>query len=130
MQPSRSQPRGPGSFAPLSSSSAQPSQLSTSSRPALRRVETSDDEDETPRPSITIPKSRPPPQPQPSSPAPPINAQFTTPGNSSTASLGHHNFSRPANARSVPRDHQRRLSRAMRASIRRPKAHSSPRYHL
>ncbi|PCD29002.1 hypothetical protein AU210_011546 [Fusarium oxysporum f. sp. radicis-cucumerinum] len=101
MQPSRSQPRGPGSFAPLSSSSAQPSQLSTSSRPALRRVETSDDEDETPRPSITIPKSRPPPQPQPSSPATPIYAQFTTHGNSSTASLGHHNFSRPANARSV-----------------------------
>lgn len=102
MQPSRSQPRGPGSFNPLSSSSAQPSQLSTSSsRPALRRVETSDGEDETPRPSITIPKSRQPSQPQPSSPATPIYAQFTTHGNSSTASLGHHNFSRPANSRSV-----------------------------
>ncbi|KAG8362396.1 hypothetical protein FVEN_g446 [Fusarium venenatum] len=102
MQPSRSQPRGPGSFNPLSSSSAQPSQLSTkSSRPALRRVETSDDEDETPRPSITIPKSRQPSQLQPSSPATPIYSQFTTHGNSSTASIGHHNFSRPANARSV-----------------------------
>ncbi|KAF5001432.1 hypothetical protein FGRMN_1028 [Fusarium graminum] len=101
MQPSRSQPRGPGSFAPLSSSSAQPSQLSTSSRPALRRVETSDGEDDNPRPSITIPKARQPPQPQPSSPATPIYAQFTAHGNSSSASLGHHNFSRPANTRSV-----------------------------
>ncbi|UZP39894.1 hypothetical protein NXS19_007710 [Fusarium pseudograminearum] len=54
MQPSRSQPRGPGSFNPLSSSSAQPSQLSTaSSRPALRRVETSDGEDETPGPLVS-----------------------------------------------------------------------------
>ncbi|KAF5022065.1 hypothetical protein F66182_5892 [Fusarium sp. NRRL 66182] len=105
MQPSRSQPHGPGSFSPIPGSSAQPSQLSTSSRPALRRVETSDDEADTPRPSITIPKSRQPQQPQPphqpGSPATPIYAQFTTHGNSSSASLGHHNYSRPANTRSV-----------------------------
>ncbi|KAM5348575.1 hypothetical protein ACJ41O_008399 [Fusarium nematophilum] len=102
MQPSRSQPRGPGSFSPLSSSSAQPSQLSTSSRPALRRVESSDDDDEiTPRPSITIPKSRQPQQAQPSSPATPIYTQFTSHANSSSASLGHHNFSRPAGSRAV-----------------------------
>ncbi|KAF4967340.1 hypothetical protein FZEAL_10544, partial [Fusarium zealandicum] len=99
MQPSRSQPRGPGSFTPLSSSSAQPSQISTSSRPALRRVETSDGEESTPRPSITIPKAR--QQQQPSSPATPLYSQFSSHANSSTASLGHHNFSRPAATRSV-----------------------------
>ncbi|EEU42581.1 uncharacterized protein NECHADRAFT_47711 [Fusarium vanettenii 77-13-4] len=99
MQPSRSQPRGPGSFSPLSNSSAQ---ISTSSRPAaagLRRVDASDDEEATtPRPSITIPKSR-QPQGQPASPATPIYQQFAA--SSSSASLGHHNFSRPAGTRAV-----------------------------
>ncbi|KAJ4311824.1 hypothetical protein N0V84_010241 [Fusarium piperis] len=97
MQPSRSQqPRGPGSFSPLSNSSAQPS---TSSRAAgLRRVDASDDDEPTPRPSITIPKSR-QPQGQPASPATPIYQQFTA--SSSSASLGHHNFSRPAGTRAV-----------------------------
>ncbi|RSL38655.1 hypothetical protein CEP53_014691 [Fusarium sp. AF-6] len=98
MQPSRSQPRGPGSFSPLSNSSVQPS---TSSRPAagLRRVDASDDEEATtPRPSITIPKSR-QAQGQPASPATPIYQQFAA--SSSSASLGHHNFSRPAGTRAV-----------------------------
>lgn len=101
MQPSRSQPRGPGSFSPLSSSSAQ---LSTSSRAAaagLRRVDASDDDDDdepTPRPSITIPKSR-QTQGHSASPATPIYQQFTA--SSSSASLGHHNFSRPAGTRAV-----------------------------
>ncbi|KAF5010500.1 hypothetical protein FDECE_3355 [Fusarium decemcellulare] len=109
MQPSRSQPRGPGSFSPLSSSAAQLSQISTSSRPALRRVETSDDEESTPRPSITIPKSRQPQGHQPSSPATPVYSQFTSHANSSSASLGHHNFSRPAGTRAVTQGSQATL---------------------
>ncbi|KAH6877292.1 HbrB-like-domain-containing protein [Thelonectria olida] len=107
MQPTRPQPpRGPGSFTPLSSTSSYPSQASTSSRPALRRVDTSDDsEDDGPTapPSITIPKSRPTQQQQPSSPATPVYAQFSTAhANSSSASLQqHHHYSRPQGNRSV-----------------------------
>ncbi|KAI5457287.1 HbrB-like-domain-containing protein [Mariannaea sp. PMI_226] len=106
MQPTRSQPpRGPGSFAPLSTNSPHTSQASTSSRPALRRVESSgseDDADSIAPPSITIPKSRPTQQQQSSSPATPIYAQFTSHANSSSASLQqHHHYSRPAGTRAV-----------------------------
>ncbi|KAH6990408.1 HbrB-like-domain-containing protein [Ilyonectria sp. MPI-CAGE-AT-0026] len=110
MQPTRpQQPRGPGSFNPLSGNPSQPSQPSTSSRPPLRRVESSDSEDNNknnnppPRPSITIPRSRPSQQPQASSPATPIYAQFASHANSSTSSLQQHHphFSRPAASRAV-----------------------------
>ncbi|KAH6996983.1 HbrB-like-domain-containing protein [Ilyonectria destructans] len=109
MQPTRpQQPRGPGSFNPLSGNPSQPSQPSTSSRPPLRRVESSGSEDNNknsnppPRPSITIPRSRPSQQPQAASPATPIYAQFASHANSSTSSLQQHqHFSRPAGSRVI-----------------------------
>ncbi|KAH7149777.1 HbrB-like-domain-containing protein [Dactylonectria estremocensis] len=109
MQPTRpQQPRGPGGFNPLTGNPSQPSQQPpSSSRPPLRRVESSGSEDDRmppPRPSITIPKSRPSQQKgQSSSPATPIYAQFASHANSSTSSLQqqHHHFPRAAGSRAV-----------------------------
>ncbi|KEY64466.1 hypothetical protein S7711_05283 [Stachybotrys chartarum IBT 7711] len=110
MQPSRPQPRAPGSFAPLpggpsnssggsGSSSMPPPPPPRASRPQLRRVESSGSEDSTLLPPISISKSRPS---QSSSPVTPVfppsgGHSLTAHANSSSSSL-HHNFSRPGNA--------------------------------
>lgn len=90
------QPRVPGSFSPLPTNS-QPIPPTANSRPALRRVETSDSEESSRSLRINKPRQT---HASPNSPATPIYAQFTAHGNSSNASL-HSNYSRPAAIRSV-----------------------------
>ncbi|CAM1509357.1 Fc.00g030960.m01.CDS01 [Cosmosporella sp. VM-42] len=90
----RQQPqRGPGSFNPVNTNLTQ---QSNSSRPSLRRIDTSDSDDTATTP-LAVSKSR---QPSSAAPGTPIYAQFTSHTNASNASL-HQNYSRPQGNRSV-----------------------------
>ncbi|KAH7311718.1 HbrB-like-domain-containing protein [Stachybotrys elegans] len=108
MQPSRSQPRAPGSFSPLpgaataaaaagSMPASQGLPVPSPRAPPLRRVDSSDSDDSTLLPPISITKARQRGS-SANSPVTPVfhqpQAPFTNHANSSSSSL-HHNFSRP-----------------------------------